>query len=186
MNWFDFAILGVILLSTVIGIWRGFVREALSLAGWVLSIWLAFVFAPQFAELLAGMIDQEMIRYLVAFLVILVVVLLLAGILTALLARLVDATGLKGTDRSVGLLFGAVRGALLVAILVLLAGLTQMPEESWWQESMLLPPFIELATWLAELVPQDLRAHVELRPPTVAPLLEAPAPQEPTELIHRE
>ncbi len=174
MNWFDFAILAVIGLSTLIGIWRGFVREALSLGGWVLAFWLAFTFSAALSEWMAGHIGDATLRYVIAFAVILVVVLILAGVLTALIGTLVDATGLKGTDRSIGLIFGAARGALLVAIVVLLASLTTIPQEAWWQSSRLVGPFTEMAAWLHQWLPDELAGQLNLDTALPAPPLEHP------------
>ena len=65
-------------------------------------------------------------------------------------------TGMSGTDRLIGMVFGAARGILLVAILVLLAGLTPLPEEAWWVRSTLVGYFEELAFWLRDLMPPEI------------------------------
>ena len=64
-----------------------------------------------------------------------------------------------GTDRLIGMVFGAARGVLLVAVLVLLAGLTPMPEEDWWLESGLVGYFQELSYWLRDLLPREFADH---------------------------
>ena len=78
------------------------------------------------------------------------------GLVNYLIVQLVERTGMSGTDRLIGVFFGLARGALLVAILVLLAGLTPFPDEPWWQSSRLIPHFQQLALWLQSLLPNDL------------------------------
>jgi len=155
MIWIDYVILGVIGLSTIISLVRGFVREALSLVVWVFAFWVAWTF---FREL-AGHLDifsVPSVRLGVAFAILFIATLIVGALVNYLIGQLVDKTGLSGTDRLIGMLFGAARGALLVAVLVLLAGLTPFPEDPWWQESGLLGHFQELATWLKGLLPEDI------------------------------
>ena len=83
-------------------------------------------------------------------------VLLVGGLVTYLIGELVVRTGLSGTDRLLGTVFGAARGVLLVAVLVLMAGLTPLPQDLWWQQSELIGYFEEAAIWLRELLPEDV------------------------------
>ena len=85
-----------------------------------------------------------------------IVTLTVGGLVNYLIIQLVERTGMSGTDRLIGMVFGVARGVLLVAVLVLLAGLTPMPGESWWVESSLAPYFTELALWLRDLLPPEM------------------------------
>lgn len=155
MIWVDYAIFGIIALSALISLVRGFMREALSLAAWVLAFWVAWMFFRDLALHLEW-ITLPSARLIAAFALLLIATLMVGGLVNFLMCQLVEKTGLSGTDRLIGVLFGAARGALLVAILVLLAGLTPFPNDPWWQQSELIAYFQELAIWLRGLLPPDI------------------------------
>lgn len=159
MNWVDYTIVGIVGLSAVISLIRGFVREVLSLVVWVLSFWVAWTFFRDVAERLTPWISLPSARLAVAFALLFLITLIVGGILNFLIGKLVDSTGLSGTDRLLGVVFGLVRGAVLVAVLVFLAGLTPLPSDTWWQESQLIRHFQRLAFWLLSLLPPDIAAH---------------------------
>lgn len=159
MNWVDYTIVGIIGLSALISLVRGFVTEILSLVVWVVSFWLAWTFFREVGEALAPWISHPSARLAVGFGLLFVLGLILGGIVNFLIGRLVDSTGLSGTDRLLGVLFGLVRGAVVVAVLVFLAGLTPLPNEGWWRESQLIGQFQALAHWLLSLLPPDIAAH---------------------------
>ncbi len=156
----DYVILALIAVSAVISVVRGFVREALSLAGWVLALWVALSFTRHLAIVLEQYISAPSARLALAFFALLLLTLLLAGLVNFLAGQLVDKTGLSGTDRTLGVVFGIARGAVIVAILVLLAGFTGLPQDVWWSDSRLLPHFQELAIWIRSLLPPDFAAQV--------------------------
>ncbi len=159
MNWVDYAIVGVLALSTLMSLARGFAREALSLAGWVLAFWVGLAFAPRLAaQFTAGVPPPLAIA--IAFLVLLVATLLVAGLVNFLVGQLVDKTGLDTTDRLLGMAFGVARGAVLVAALVLLGGLTVAPQTQWWRDSLLLGHFTGMAEWLRGYLPGDIAAAI--------------------------
>jgi membrane protein required for colicin V production len=154
--WLDWVIVGVIALSALISLARGFVREAFSLAIWVLAFWVSWSFFRDLAGPLGGLIGSPTLRLGVAFGLLMLATLIIGGLVNYLVIQLVERTGMSGTDRLVGMVFGAARGVLLVAVLVLLAGLTPLPGEPWWQGSALVAYFQELAFWLRELLPPEI------------------------------
>ncbi len=156
LNWADLAILVIILVSTFISLVRGFIREAFSLAVWVLAFWIAWTFFRPVSVHLESMIHTPSVRLGIAFAGLLLLSLLVGGIVNYLAIRLVQKTGLSGSDRFIGMIFGAARGILMVAVLVLLAGLTPLPADPWWQESRLIPYFQELALWLKQMLPPEV------------------------------
>lgn len=160
MIWVDYAILAILAVSAVISIFRGFVREALSLTGWVIAFWVALTFSGNLAELLVGQIGVASVRQAVAFFTLFVIVLLLTAVAIWLAGLLVDKTGVTGTDRMLGVLFGVARGIVVVALLVLVAGLTPLPEDQWWQQSVFLPHFEAVATDIRALLPPDIAARL--------------------------
>ena len=156
MLWIDILIIGIIALSAVISLVRGFVQEAVSLATWIAAFWVAWFFFRPLAVQFEPWIDVPSIRLGVAYGLLLVAVLLLGGILNRFMGMLVNSTGLTGTDRLIGAFFGAARGGVVVAILILLAGLTAFPRDPWWHESVLIPYFQDLALWLKGFLPADI------------------------------
>jgi membrane protein required for colicin V production len=128
---FDFSVLAILLVSLLLGLWRGLVYEVLSLAGWPVAFVLSRMYAGDIAPMMPLM--QETMQLALAYAVVFVVALVAWGVLAWLLARLIKAVGLGWLDRSLGALFGALRGALVILALVWLAGLTSIPDQPFWR-----------------------------------------------------
>ena len=160
MIWVDYSILTIIGISALISILRGFIREALSLLGWIIAIWVSLSFAEDVAALLIDKIPAPSVRTASAFLILFFACLIVAGVLNYLAGKLVEKTGLSGTDRMLGVVFGTVRGAVVVGILVLLAGFNTVPQDPWWGQSMLLKHFEMLALELRSFLPPDVAANI--------------------------
>ena len=160
MVWVDYLIIGLIFMSAAISIVRGFMKEVLSLASWILAFWVAILFYSNLSTLLAEYISTPSIRLFLAFFVLFAVTLILVAMVNHLISQVVEKTGLTGTDRALGIIFGLIRGVALVTILVLAAGATPMPADSWWQNSILLEHFIKLAVWVRDLLPADIAQHI--------------------------
>ena len=155
----DFIILGIIFLSVIISLMRGFVKEALSLAGWLLSLWVAMTFSSGMAELFGNSIKDPTLRLLVAFVSLFVLSLIVGSVINFLATQFIQKVGLTGVDRTIGGVFGFLRGILLVTIIVMLLGLTTMPKEKWWDESFFMFRFEAIATWLKDLLPSDIARY---------------------------
>jgi|SRR5690554_6235740 len=160
MNWVDYLIIGIILISSGISVVRGFIKEVLSLVSWAVALWVAVMFYAHLASLLISYIDTATIRLFIAFIILFVVTLILGALVNHLISQLVEKTGLSGTDRALGVIFGILRGVAIVTILVLVAGVTPMPSDNWWQDSLLLQHFEDLAVWVKQLLPADVADHV--------------------------
>ncbi len=160
MGIIDIAIFGLVFLSALIGIFRGFVREVLSLVAWVAAFYIAFRFHGDIAGQLT-MIEMESLRKGAAFLAIFFVVLIIFSLFNYVVAKLVDSTGLSGTDRFLGVIFGVARGAAIVLVLIILAGLTPLPESKPWQKSKLIPYFQEAGEWVKGYLPEDIAKHLD-------------------------
>ncbi|ERJ18862.1 threonine dehydratase protein [Salinisphaera shabanensis E1L3A] len=160
MIWVDIAILAVVALSAIIGFFRGFLREAIGLATWILAFYLAFSFADTGALFLERWISVGSARLAVAFGVIFIVVLLFGAIINYVIARLVNQTGFAGTDRAIGGLFGVLRGIALLILLVLLAGVTPVPRDAWWQQSIFIGHLEDGALWARDFLPPDLAGAI--------------------------
>ena len=163
MNWADYVIIAILLISVLVGIFRGFVREVMAIVVWAFAIWLAYLGVAQGAELLTNVVEVPSVRIMSAFGAIFLTVLIVGGLVSWLIGRLIESTGLAPTDRMVGMIFGMARGVVIVGVAVLLARFTPFPQDPWWQQSLLLPHFERLAktaeTWLPpsiqEYLPSD-------------------------------
>ena len=164
MIWIDYAILAVVGISGVISLMRGFVREALSLAGWIAAFWIALAFSGLVAGWLEGYVSVPSVRVGIAFAAIFFGVLLLGGIVLRLAGLLVEKTGMSGTDRTLGIVFGVLRGIVITGLLVLLAGLTPLPRDPWWDQSIFLPHFVELAHEIRAFLPPDVQQQLRFEP----------------------
>lgn len=159
MAWFDIAIIGVILLSTLISLIRGFVKESISLATWLAAGFIAMSYYLVLAEMLQPYIESPTISQAAAFGALFIATLIVGAIINYIVSQLVSKTGLSGTDKLLGMIFGAARGVLIVSMIVLFAGLTPMPQESWWQQSQLVDQFQEIAVWIQQYMPSDLASR---------------------------
>jgi len=155
-NWADYAILGIVGISMVISLMRGFVREAISLITWIVAIWVAYKFNGVIAGFLTHYIKTPSIRLVVAFVLLFIIVLIIGALINFLISQLITSTGLGGTDRVLGILFGILRGILLVGVLILLAEMTTLPKDPWWEKSVFIPHFKSLTTWMHGYLPEKL------------------------------
>ena len=155
----DLIVLSIIVISIIVSLMRGFVKEALSLAGWLVSLWIAMTFSSGMAELFGDSIKDPTLRLLAAFICLFVLSLIIGSIINFFATQFVQRAGLTGVDRTIGTVFGLLRGILLVTIIVMLLGLTTLPKESWWDDSFFLFRFEAIATWLKDLLPDDISRY---------------------------
>ena len=154
--WIDFVIILIVILSAVISSARGFVREALSLLSWVLAFWISMNFSGGLAIMFEGTIDDPILRLVIAFLLLFVASLIVTSIVNYFITELVQRVGISGTDRSIGIVFGVLRGILVVTALVMFSGLTPFPQSQTWENSFFLPYFEGFAVWLRDIMPRDV------------------------------
>jgi membrane protein required for colicin V production len=159
--WIDVVIISLIALSAILSLFRGFVKEALALVTWLVALWVSMAFYEEFAQWLSQWIAVPSAQKATAFVILFVCVLLLGAIVNYLAGKLVDKTGLTGTDKMLGVVFGVARGAVIVAILVLLAGLTPLPQDPWWQDSQFLGYFEDLAMWMRDFLPSEISTNIK-------------------------
>ena len=159
MIWPDIAILIIIGISALISLFRGFVREVLSLLAWAVAIWVAYKFSANIAPLFEAYVALPSARQIIAFVVLLVATLMAIGIVNFLISKLIESTGLTGTDRALGMIFGVLRGIVLVTILVMLAGATPLPQDPWWSESIFIGHFQALAEYALQFFPPVFAKH---------------------------
>ena len=157
MIWVDWLIVGIISLSAAISLVRGFIREALSIVIWIMALWAAFRFTAPFAQVFLGSIEVASVRLAVAALILIISILVLGSMLSFVVGRLLQSTGLSGTDRLLGAVFGALRGLATVTSLIAVASWTPLCEDPWWRQSQLIPGIETLAIHARDFLPGSLR-----------------------------
>ncbi|CAN5272660.1 CvpA family protein [soil metagenome] len=156
LNGADYAIISVIGLSSLISLIRGFVKEALSLAGWIIAFWVALTFCNELSNHFTKIINSVPIRTAAAFFLLFALTLIAMALINHIISCIVTKTGLSGTDRILGVLFGFGRGMFVVSVLLLVAKMSTLPNDKMWQESQLIPSFRPLEIWLHGFLPEDL------------------------------
>lgn len=160
MNAVDFIIIAVLGLSVLVGLWRGLISEVLALVTWIAAFWVAWTYGPDVSTHFEHSIQTPLLRLLVGYGLCFIAVLILGALVRFAIHALVDSTGLGGTDRLLGMIFGFARGLLLVTLIVFLVNQTGFAREPLWHESTLLPQFNSLATWLEHEMPPNVRQYL--------------------------
>lgn len=149
----DWLIIAVVILSTLLSLKRGFVKEVLSLLTWVIAFVVAVKFSNQMQVLLVEQVQNDQIRYIVAFITLFIATLIVGALVSFLLGSLIQVTGLSSTDRVLGMLFGFARGSLIVIAFVALLSLSPAIEQSeFWKTSQLIPQLSQLNDWTRDMV----------------------------------
>lgn len=161
MTAFDYAVIGIVLASVGLGLWRGVVYEILSLLGWPIAFLVSKYAAPQLASLLP--ISTASTRVTLAYVVVFIAVLLFWAMLVWLLSTLIKAVGLGLIDRLLGALFGVLRGALVVLALVCGAGMTQLPEQAFWRDAKFSGVAEQAALQSKVWLPDNLAQRIQYR-----------------------
>ncbi len=163
MTAFDYAVLTVLGMSVLLGLWRGVVSEILALVAWVVAFLTARAEAAEVANWLAPQIAEPALRLAGAYVLVVVAVLAVFSIARLVLKLLLKAVGLGLLDRMLGAAFGALRGVLVVLVAVLVAGMTPLPKMEWWREARLAPP-LETAVLAAKpWLPADAAKRIRYR-----------------------
>jgi len=160
MTGLDWLIAIVFILSIVVGVLRGFIREVLSIVSWILAFWLSITFCAQAGNFVAQYVNipAEAFRISAGFALIFIATLFLFSIISYIVTKLIVKRAIKGTDRILGLFFGATRAVAIVIVVLLLGRGIGLDSKDWWQSSMSLSYFEPLADYVEELLPSQLQA----------------------------
>ena len=152
----DIVIAIVIVLSVLAGFVRGFVKEAMSIAALLFAIWAALNFGDDVGELMGGWLSSEEMQLWFGGILVFIVIVTLGGLLSWGVAKLVRLSVLSGTDRALGMLFGFCRGAVLVAVVVMVGQFSGVDEDDWYRDSALIPYAEFVADWLRVMAPKGM------------------------------
>ncbi len=161
MNWADYWIIGALALSVLMGLWRGFIGEVIALLCWILAFWVAWTFGAQLAAQFTA-ITLPSARLLLGYAICFIGVLIAGALVGFLMRKLVAGSGLSGSDRMLGMVFGLIRGLAIVTIAVLILKFTPLPQDPWWKESKMLPTFENAARWLTSRLPPEVAHYLDL------------------------
>ncbi|MCX7179690.1 MAG: CvpA family protein [Proteobacteria bacterium] len=158
---FDCAVVAALVLSCLLGLWRGMVSEVLALLAWVAAFFAARTWSGPAADALSAWLRDPALRQMLGFVAVFVATLLVFAVVRFLLSRLLRAVGLGLVDRFLGMIFGLLRGLLIVLAAVMIGGMTELPRQAWWREAILALP-LETAVlagkpWLPPQVAQRIR-----------------------------
>ena len=161
MTSFDYIALGIVGISIVFSVMRGFFREALSILGWIAAFFVAKTYTGQVAPMMPDNIPSESLRVLASFLALFFATLLVSSLLAIALTTLFKSADLGGLNRALGAVFGFARGLLIVCIVVFLAGLTDLPNDARWRNAMFSAPLEALVVSMLPWVPISIAKHVK-------------------------
>lgn len=152
----DIVIAVVIALSVLVGFLRGFVKEAISISALLIAIWASLNFGQDMGAIAGNWLGSEELKMWFGRILVFVVIVIAGGLASWAVSKLVRLSVLSGTDRALGMLFGAGRAALLLGVFVLGGQFAEFDGSSWWEESKLLPYGEFIADWLRVMGPRGL------------------------------
>lgn len=161
MTQFDYIVLVIVLLSVLLGWWRGLVYEVLSLLSWITAYFVAKSWAAEFTPYMPEVLESDTLKNAAAFVAVFVTTLILCGIAAWALNKLIRSFGLDWrTDGVLGAFFGFLRGWMLVLVIVLLASLTKLPQTPMWRDALLSKPLQNVALLARDLLPDEMAKRV--------------------------
>jgi membrane protein required for colicin V production len=160
MTSFDYAIIAIVAVSVILGMWRGMAYEAMSLAGWIAAYLVARLYAAEVMRYLPQAIEGDEAKTTVAYALLFVLTLILSALVAWLTSKLVKSAGMGVSDASLGGLFGLVRGVMIVLVLVWLAGMTELPKKLFWRDAWLSKPLQKSALYLKNCLPDKVAKNL--------------------------
>ena len=161
MTQLDYIIILIVVLSVLLGWWRGLVYEILSLLSWITAYFVAKAWGAELAAYMPAVLESEALKMSAAFSAVFIITLILCGIAAWALSKLIKSFGLDWrTDGVTGAIFGLVRGVFLVLVLVLLAGLTKLPQSAFWRDALFSKPLQNVALMARDVLPDEMARRV--------------------------
>jgi membrane protein required for colicin V production len=175
MTVFDLAVLGAIGVSALVALVRGFVRSVISLVAWVVALVLALQWGPVVAGVVPPSLMPAPAAQVLGFSLVFLAIVIAGALIGMLLARVLHAVGLGAVDSLLGALFGLGRGLVVVLVGVLLAGLTALPRQDWWQNSRLAEPLVGCVLSLSPYLPEGWAERLDFSASGKRPVPGTPA-----------
>ncbi len=160
MNWLDYTILGIIILSIITGVLRGFIKELIAICVWALAIWLGYHYANSLDSFFTGWINDARIRYGIGFIIIMVATLVVGGICNAFLGMILKKSGLSATDRILGMGFGFLRGVFIASLVIVVLQMTSLEKQDSMKNSQLAAQFEPIVVTFKSYIP-TLVQHIK-------------------------
>lgn len=155
---FDYVLIGIVLLSVIVSFFRGFLREAISLATWFFAFYLSIRFSPIVDNALRSLISHNTTRYIISIVAVFIVVLMIGMLINKMARSIVTTTGLGLFDKILGAVFGIARGFLFVIIILLVITESSYQDSAWFKQSMMAPYFKQPVAYFINLLPKDVKS----------------------------
>ena len=162
MPWLDLGILAIVLISTIISALRGFTKDAISLSAWVLAFVIAIGLSDRLALILPQAIENPKLRLGIAVSILFIATLMMGYLANFLLAGVIDLLRMRSLDKSLGVLFGLLRGLVIICLLLILGAFIGLNETAWWHRSSLVPLIQVLLEMLAPLFPDNFAQYMNI------------------------
>ncbi len=176
MNFLDYLLIAIVGLSMVLSLWRGFIREIISLIGLVAAFLVASRTSGAAGDFLGQWIHNGAAADIAGFALVFVVVMLVAGLIGAIVRKLVDLADLTATDRTLGMIFGLARGLLLIGLAFLIYTSYARPTAPWIKHSLLAPWAIQLGDLIGHAIPPEYPFSRQGKPLAARPAGASKAP----------
>ena len=157
---FDYVVIGVVLISLLLGLWRGVVTEVVALAAWGIGIFAGLEYGKVSGQMLYGSLADPTMRTLAGCATVFIGILLAMAVIGMAVRSMVKALGLSLSDRLLGAIFGLVRGLLMILVLVGLGGMTGAPQQLWWKGAILAAPLETAVMATKPWLPEDLAKRI--------------------------
>ncbi|NQY44186.1 MAG: CvpA family protein [Legionellales bacterium] len=167
-NVLDLLILVIIIASALMGLLRGFVKEALSVGAWIISTWVAVAFGDELSAVVSAHVDNKILILIISYGGLFFGTLIFSTIINFLISNVVKMTGFTFTDRMMGILFGILRGVVFIAILALAAKMLSFDDAHWWSSSEYIKYFNPISEWLHQFVPDNLEDVKNVKMPELS------------------
>lgn len=153
LSWVDWTILVVVIVSTLFSLKRGLFKEVISLLVWIVAVIVSLLFYQELAKILLPYIESASLRVLTARFLLFALCIIMGSVFMGLMGHLIKVSGLSSLDRILGMIFGALRGVVIV-IICLMLGKSFLPlqQEVWWQQSVLIPHFSRMEVWFSTMI----------------------------------
>ncbi len=162
MGGFDWVIGAIILVSILVGVMRGFIKESMSLISWILAVWLGVTFCVEAGEFISQYVNipNPKFRMSAGFALVFIGTLFAGAIISYTITKVFVRGPIRGIDRVLGIGFGAVRGAAIVVALLVVARAAGQESAGWWQSSGLVAKFRPFVTYAEELLPESWQTEI--------------------------